>query len=77
MIMQPLSRTSTLTIHIGSYVGAGRLISTIESAGPVRDYGRWLDLDDGIARTRWTQSDITFIRYVMDLLQAVPSLMIA
>ncbi|THU90400.1 glycoside hydrolase family 95 protein [Dendrothele bispora CBS 962.96] len=48
----------------GSYVGAGRLVSTIHSTGPVSDYARWLDLDDGIARTRWTQSDITFIREV-------------
>jgi len=53
-----------LTFFPGSYVGAGRLISTIQTNDSVSDYARWLDLDDGIVRARWTQSDITFIRYV-------------
>ncbi|KAF5366281.1 hypothetical protein D9758_005662 [Tetrapyrgos nigripes] len=62
-----IDNITTLTTDAGaygSYVAAGRLVSTIHSSGPVSDYGRWLDLDDGIARTRWTQSGITFIREV-------------
>lgn len=47
---------------IGSYVGAGYIISSINVSGPVTDFARWLDLDEGVARSTWTQSNQTFIR---------------
>ncbi|GAW06942.1 glycoside hydrolase family 95 protein [Lentinula edodes] len=46
----------------GSYVGAGYIISSINVSGPVTDFARWLDLDEGVARSTWTQSNQTFIR---------------
>ena len=51
----------------GSYAGAGYLISNIDVNGTVSNYARWLDLDQGIARTTWTQSDITYLRYSLPL----------
>ncbi|KAE9402567.1 glycoside hydrolase family 95 protein [Gymnopus androsaceus JB14] len=46
----------------GSYVGAGYLITTMNVSSPATDFARWLDLDEGVARTTWTQSSSTFIR---------------
>ncbi|KAG6864486.1 hypothetical protein C0991_009194, partial [Blastosporella zonata] len=46
----------------GSYAGAGYLQSGINSTGTVSNYGRYLDLDQGIARTLWTQSGINYVR---------------
>ncbi|KAI0030348.1 glycoside hydrolase family 95 protein [Vararia minispora EC-137] len=46
----------------GSYAGAGYLISTLNISGTTTDYGRWLDLDLAVARTKWTQSNSTFLR---------------
>lgn len=51
----------------GSYAGAGYLITTIDSGtmdinGTVSDYARWLDLDEGVARTAWTQDSFEFFR---------------
>ncbi|KAF5381765.1 hypothetical protein D9615_005480 [Tricholomella constricta] len=46
----------------GSYAGAGYLISGINTTGSVSNYGRYLDLDQGIARTTWTQSGTTYLR---------------
>ncbi|KAF7303769.1 Glycoside hydrolase family 95 protein [Mycena indigotica] len=46
----------------GSFAGAGYLISTLNTTGPVSDYGRWLDLDQGISRTTWSQNGTVFIR---------------
>ncbi|RDB26766.1 putative alpha-fucosidase A [Hypsizygus marmoreus] len=46
----------------GSYAGAGYLVSGINTTGAVSNYGRWLDLDQGIARTTWTQSGTTYLR---------------
>ncbi|KIK57466.1 glycoside hydrolase family 95 protein [Collybiopsis luxurians FD-317 M1] len=46
----------------GSYVGAGYFVSTIDVSGPVSNFGRWLDLDEGVARSTWTQSNKTFLR---------------
>ncbi|KAJ3482321.1 hypothetical protein NLJ89_g12147 [Agrocybe chaxingu] len=46
----------------GSYAGAGHLLSTLNISGTVSDYGRWLDLDQGLARTSWTQSGTSLIR---------------
>ncbi|KAE9388723.1 hypothetical protein BT96DRAFT_1003939 [Gymnopus androsaceus JB14] len=48
---------------VGSYVGAGHLI-TMNVSDPATDFARWLDLDEGVARTTWTQSSSTFIRCV-------------
>jgi alpha-L-fucosidase 2 len=52
----------TLIDCTGSYAGAGHLISTISSTGRVSKYGRWLDLDQAIARTTWTQDETTYMR---------------
>ncbi|KAF8664131.1 hypothetical protein AX16_000821 [Volvariella volvacea WC 439] len=46
----------------GSYAGAGYLISNINSTGTISNYARWLDLDDGVARTTWTQGGNSYIR---------------
>jgi Glycosyl hydrolase family 65, N-terminal domain len=51
----------------GSYAGAGYLISNISLNGTVSNYARWLDLDQGIARTSWTQSGTTYLRHVISL----------
>ncbi|KAJ3802095.1 glycoside hydrolase family 95 protein [Lentinula aff. detonsa] len=46
----------------GSYVGAGYLISSMNVSGPVSSFARWLDLDEGVARSTWSQSNETFVR---------------
>ncbi|KAF8551628.1 glycoside hydrolase family 95 protein [Imleria badia] len=46
----------------GSYAGAGYLLATLDTSGMVTDYTRWLDLDEAIARTAWSQSSATFFR---------------
>ncbi|KAF7313804.1 Glycoside hydrolase family 95 protein [Mycena chlorophos] len=46
----------------GSYVGAGFFISNLNTTGPVTNYARWLDLDQGIARASWTQDGSDFTR---------------
>ncbi|KAF9053868.1 glycoside hydrolase family 95 protein [Hymenopellis radicata] len=46
----------------GSYAGSGYLVTTLNVSSAVTDYSRWLDLDQGIASTSWTQDDISFLR---------------
>ncbi|TFY76710.1 hypothetical protein EWM64_g7300, partial [Hericium alpestre] len=46
----------------GSYAGAGYLLSTLDVSGRVSDYFRWLDLDNAVARTQWTQNGTSFLR---------------
>jgi alpha-L-fucosidase 2 len=46
----------------GSYVGAGYLVSDLNVEGAVSNYGRWLDLDQSIARVTWTQAGSDFTR---------------
>ncbi|KAJ7054060.1 glycoside hydrolase family 95 protein [Mycena amicta] len=46
----------------GSYTGAGFLIANLNTTGPVSNYGRWLDLDQGIARATWSQDGSVFTR---------------
>ncbi|KDQ10794.1 glycoside hydrolase family 95 protein [Botryobasidium botryosum FD-172 SS1] len=46
----------------GSYVGAGYLISTMNASGPVTGFARWLDMDEGVARATWSQSNNSYIR---------------
>ncbi|KAF9042885.1 glycoside hydrolase family 95 protein [Panaeolus papilionaceus] len=46
----------------GSYAGAGHLISTFRVNGSISNYGRWLDMDQGVARTSWTQGGVDFER---------------
>ncbi|KAG6886580.1 hypothetical protein C0995_006789, partial [Termitomyces sp. Mi166 len=60
-IRQQIFRSSTGDIS-SSYAGAGYLISRINTTGTVSNYGRYLDLDEGIARTIWTQLGITYVR---------------
>lgn len=50
---------------VGSYAGAGYLVSDINATGPVKEYGRYLDLDQAVARTVWTQGEITYQRSVL------------
>lgn len=54
-----------LTGWLGSYAGAGHLISSLDLSGPVSDYARWLDMDQGVARTSWTQNNISMLRCVL------------
>ncbi|KAF9465864.1 glycoside hydrolase family 95 protein [Collybia nuda] len=46
----------------GSYAGAGYLVSGINTTGTISNYARWLDLDQGLARTSWTQSGANYLR---------------
>lgn len=52
-------------LTLGSYAGAGHLLSGINVTGTVSGFGRFLDLDQGLARTTWTQGGTTFLRYVL------------
>ncbi|TFK37018.1 Six-hairpin glycosidase-like protein [Crucibulum laeve] len=44
----------------GSYAGAGHLLTTLNfsTSAAVTNYSRWLDLDQGLARTSWVQSGV-------------------
>ncbi|KAF9219276.1 glycoside hydrolase family 95 protein [Gyrodon lividus] len=46
----------------GSYAGAGYLLATLDTSGPVTNYWRWLDLDEAVSRTTWSQGGATFYR---------------
>ncbi|KAJ7584657.1 glycoside hydrolase family 95 protein [Mycena floridula] len=46
----------------GSYSGAGYLVSTVNSSGAISNYSRYLDLDQALAKTQWTQSGSSFVR---------------
>ena len=47
---------------LGSYAASGYLISNVNATGSVSDYKRWLDLDQGLVRTSWTQSGTSYQR---------------
>ncbi|KAF5354030.1 hypothetical protein D9756_007184 [Leucocoprinus leucothites] len=51
--------------QFGSYAGAGYLISNLNTADPVTDYGRYLDLEQAIVRTVWTQGKATYQRSLL------------
>ncbi|KAI5114848.1 hypothetical protein M0805_009166, partial [Coniferiporia weirii] len=55
--------TTTIGAY-GSYSGAGYLVSTLagSSQSNVSDYGRFLDLNTGIAKATWSQAGETFTR---------------
>ncbi|KAH9838020.1 glycoside hydrolase family 95 protein [Rhodofomes roseus] len=38
----------------GSYAAAGAFLTTLNSSDTVSNYFRWLDLDEAVARTQWT-----------------------
>ncbi|CCM03449.1 uncharacterized protein FIBRA_05582 [Fibroporia radiculosa] len=46
----------------GSYAAAPSLLTTMDLNGLTTDYFRWLDLDEAVARTMWTEGDVTYIR---------------
>ncbi|KAI0353355.1 glycoside hydrolase family 95 protein [Trametes cingulata] len=59
----PANETKKLTNETaGSYVGAGYLLSSLDTSGTVSDFFRWLDLDSAIHGTQWTQGNTTFVR---------------
>jgi hypothetical protein len=35
----------------------------VDETSLVSNYARWLDLDEGVMRTRWTQEGLSFVRY--------------
>ena len=49
----------------GSYAGAGYLIATLDSPGTYSRYARWLDLDNAVSRTTWSDGSSTFFRFVI------------
>ncbi|KAJ3576016.1 hypothetical protein NP233_g701 [Leucocoprinus birnbaumii] len=51
--------------QFGSYAGAGYLISNLNATGPVTYYGRYLDLDQAIVKTVWTQGAATYQRTLL------------
>ena len=62
--MLSLATVSLAGSSTGSYTGAGYLLATLDTSGTVTNYARWLDLDEAIARTVWSQGGATFNRYV-------------
>ncbi|PFH51636.1 glycoside hydrolase family 95 protein [Amanita thiersii Skay4041] len=46
----------------GSFAGAGYLVSNVQATGAISNYARWLDMEQGLARTIWTQGKNTFLR---------------
>ncbi|KAJ8514372.1 hypothetical protein ONZ45_g8082 [Pleurotus djamor] len=46
----------------GSYASAGNLVTTMNVTGSMTNYFRWLDLDEGVARTSWTQGGQAILR---------------
>ncbi|KAF8811090.1 glycoside hydrolase family 95 protein [Phlegmacium glaucopus] len=46
----------------GSYAGAGHLLSSINTTGPITNYARWLDIDQSLACTSWTQNGVNILR---------------
>lgn len=51
-----------INYSIGSYAGAGHLLSSINTTGSITNYTRWLDIDQGLARTSWTQNGDNILR---------------
>lgn len=52
-----------LNLHSpGSFAASGYLVSNINATGSVSHYKRWLDLDQGLARTSWTQGGTSYRR---------------
>lgn len=49
---------------IGSYSGAGYLLSTLADtdSSNVTNFGRFLDLDNGVAKAQWTEGDSSLSR---------------
>jgi alpha-L-fucosidase 2 len=47
---------------LGSYAGAGYLLVTLDSKYDMTDYVRWLDLDQALAYTSWSQNNISLTR---------------
>ncbi|KAI0691473.1 hypothetical protein BC835DRAFT_1528505, partial [Cytidiella melzeri] len=47
----------------GSYAGAGYLVTSVNTSAnsQVTGYARWLDLDEALIRTTWTQDDNIFL----------------
>ena len=48
--------------YLGSYVGAGYLLATLDLSGDFSDFVRWLDMDIAVQRTSWTQDNVSFFR---------------
>ncbi|KIY63304.1 glycoside hydrolase family 95 protein [Cylindrobasidium torrendii FP15055 ss-10] len=46
----------------GSYSGAGHLVTVVNDSSSVTTYRRWLDLDDGVAKTSWSMQDQAYTR---------------
>ncbi|KAL1738046.1 glycosyl hydrolase family, N-terminal domain-containing protein, partial [Schizophyllum fasciatum] len=53
-----------LLFSSGAYAGAGYLFTTIDASGKISDYARWLDLDQAVARTTWTQGGVDYNRTI-------------
>ncbi|KAJ3542228.1 hypothetical protein NM688_g5996 [Phlebia brevispora] len=46
----------------GSYAAAGYLVTTMDATDYTTNYTRWLDLDQAVARTTWTQGQTSYSR---------------
>jgi alpha-L-fucosidase 2 len=53
---------ATNTANYGSFAGAGYMLSTLNVTGAATNYVRWLDLDQAIAATTWTQNGVNLER---------------
>ena len=63
-IILSLATVSPAGPFTGSYAGAGYLLAMLDTSDTVTNYARWLDLDEAIARTTWSQGGATFNRLV-------------
>ncbi|KAJ7705329.1 glycoside hydrolase family 95 protein [Mycena rosella] len=57
-----IDNVETLATDPGAYVRAGYLVATVNVTGATTNYGRWLDLDQAIARVTWSQAGTAFAR---------------
>lgn len=49
----------------GSYAGAGYLLATLDLTDSLSEYTRWLDLNEAVSRTTWSDGSSTFLRFVI------------
>lgn len=60
--IQNIAEIMTPAGAYGSYAGAGYILITMDTSGPISGYTRWLDLDAAVQRTTWSQEGARFVR---------------
>ncbi|KAF4609922.1 hypothetical protein D9613_010580 [Agrocybe pediades] len=68
IFQSPTGDTNNISIlatdpgQYGSFAGAGYFLASVDATGPITNYGRWLDLDQALTRTTWTQNNVNYLR---------------